>query len=312
MNNSQSKLTKRINTASKLIEQRGVSFALTTALIKFLRFVTHLRLKQRAQASNLTIKLGDKDFHLHPSVMGLSATTLMFGVHEPENTKLYTAMLKKGYTVLDIGGNIGYFPLIARDAVGESGFVYTLEPVPDTFEVLCQNVAKYKNIKPLAIAIGKENGESTLHISHVPNWSGLISYSGQDTLKSIPITTRSVDSLVEEMAIAPKVIRMDIEGGEINAIAGAVTTLAKYKPNLCIELHPTIVGKKSIAELIKLLSTFGYDRVVCIDRMTDEPFVPESIRKSHIHNVSLRELLNEKQYYLAHSLHMIAVHPSNE
>lgn len=50
-------------------------------------------------------------------------------------------MIKPGDTVVDVGGNIGFFTLWVMDKIGASGHVYAFEPIPSTFDVLRENAS---------------------------------------------------------------------------------------------------------------------------------------------------------------------------
>ena len=59
---------------------------------------------------------------------------------EPEETKLVSRLLEEGDVFVDVGANLGYFTLIASDAVGKTGRVFAFEPEPNNFSLLQKNV----------------------------------------------------------------------------------------------------------------------------------------------------------------------------
>lgn len=73
-------------------------------------------------------------------------------------------------TVLDTGGNIGYFTLLASKLVGKHGKVYVFEPDPTNFKYLRKNIEinKIENI----ILINKcvSNEERILTLYHHPKF----------------------------------------------------------------------------------------------------------------------------------------------
>lgn len=52
--------------------------------------------------------------------------------------------LAQGDTVVDIGGNIGFFALFAAQLVGPSGKVVTAEPIPILYEKLLYNIRSHQ------------------------------------------------------------------------------------------------------------------------------------------------------------------------
>jgi FkbM family methyltransferase len=59
-----------------------------------------------------------------------------------------------GNTVLDIGGNLGYFTKIFAKLTGPAGNVYTVEPIELYRNILAKNVAEYKHVTILPYALG--------------------------------------------------------------------------------------------------------------------------------------------------------------
>jgi len=54
------------------------------------------------------------------------------------------------------------------------------------------------------------------------------------------VDVRALDDLIADGVVAsPDVIKMDIEAAEVEALHGALTTLAQRRPALLIEIHGT-------------------------------------------------------------------------
>jgi len=62
-------------------------------------------------------------------------------------------------------------------------------------------------------------------------------------------------------------IKIDVEGHEINVLEGGEETIKRHKPDILIELHPTVLKKqnRSIKELLTYLSEYGYTSVCTSD-----------------------------------------------
>jgi hypothetical protein len=58
------------------------------------------------------------------------------GRYEPFTTELFKSCLRAGMTVVDIGAQLGYFTLLAGQAVQSEGRVYAFEPDPRTFPLI--------------------------------------------------------------------------------------------------------------------------------------------------------------------------------
>ncbi len=62
-------------------------------------------------------------------------------LYEPDVSGLFLRVLRQGDGVIDIGGNVGWFALLAAALVGPTGRVVTFEPGPDNLARLRRNIA---------------------------------------------------------------------------------------------------------------------------------------------------------------------------
>jgi FkbM family methyltransferase len=143
------------------------------------------------------------------------------GIVEPE----------KGDWVLDIGSLFGETSFWFSKYVGEEGRVFCFEPVSENYGVLLENLKHEctKNIVPVNLAVGETSGEIRI------SGSGGIAATS-DLGKTLSCT--SIDDFVKNHNLARvDMIKMDIEGYELNALRGAVETLKRFKPKLAISVY---------------------------------------------------------------------------
>lgn len=88
-------------------------------------------------------------------------------VNEVWADKIYTPdyAIGDGWTIVDIGGHKGIFAVFAATRAKDIK-VYTFEPSPRNFPVLCQNLQLngITNVRPFNVAVGAEDGESLLYL----------------------------------------------------------------------------------------------------------------------------------------------------
>src|SRR5467141_1075991 len=127
-----------------------------------------------------------------PGDRGISRELSVYGTHEPRSTQLLKQFLKPGMTVVDIGGNLGYYALLEAQMVGNSGCVIAIEPVAANFAQLSKNVAAngYRNTILHNVAIGASNGIAAMHVGNKSNFSSL-----HPVLWDAPATTVHVSTL---------------------------------------------------------------------------------------------------------------------
>jgi FkbM family methyltransferase len=126
-------------------------------------------------------------------------------------------------TLLDIGGNIGYYTLAAASA----GYpVNVFEPVPLNAAMIQQSVQRnnFKNVKLHTTALSDTIGELGMGTS-VSNQGG-VKHSNKESLTMLP--TFKLD-LVLQPETRPVYIKIDIEGGECNALKGMHNYILKSK-----------------------------------------------------------------------------------
>jgi FkbM family methyltransferase len=223
---------------------------------------------------------------------------LMFGVHEPLATRLYLEDLSPGAHVLDVGANIGYFPLVTSRAIGPSGRLLGFEPAPDVFAILKRNVqqAGATNVEVFPWAIGAKNEIAKFQLSEVPNWGSLIRDETLRPTRSIDVEVKRIDDLVQRFpGFHPTVLRMDVEGGELMVLRGAEDTLREFKPTLFIEVHTFALGWGAVRSEMLNLRGLGYSSAVVIERTWDQPWITKWMRERRHWRGTIDELLRRME-----------------
>jgi len=243
--------------------------------------IRRIRAKCNANAPGLVGFLG-KEFELHSSITGLSEELVMYGTHEPLGTRLYLEQLSPGNHVLDIGSNIGYWLLIAEQAIGETGRILGFEPVPDTFNILQRNIVRsgHKNVRLVPCAVGAINGTAQFYQSEVSNWGSLIRQDGLKQTRAIDVEVRRLEDVLREFPdFHPHALRMDLEGAELMVLESAKNVLAEHQPSLFVEFHPAAVGWPAIRKTLVWLQGLGYSSGTLIQRTWDHPWISNWMRK---------------------------------
>lgn len=185
------------------------------------------------------------------------------GVWEPMETRHFTALLGQGYTVLDIGANIGYYTLIASRLVGASGRVFAFEPGKQTFARLSRNVAinNLQNTYLNDCALGDQTCEVTFY--HSPgNNSGSNSLFLLERSGSEAVRMTTLDSFILQNEIGHiDLVKMDVEGAEVKVLRGGMGLFSRRDaPLLMTEVNPACLqaAGTSADELFSMLREFGY------------------------------------------------------
>lgn len=194
-------------------------------------------------------------------------------LYEPEISGLLLQILQKGDCFIDIGAHIGYYSMLASILVGETGFVYAVEPALSNQEHIQENIKlnNFNNLKLIPFALGAETKETELFINldndggHALFDVGLHPYNKQSrehqTKQNIHLTTLD-EALKDEQISNLKLIKIDVEGAEYQALQGAVKTLNTYKvPYIICEINRFCLDKMGTNEqqLRAFMASLGYE-----------------------------------------------------
>lgn len=123
-----------------------------------------------------------------------------------------------------------------------TGNVYAFEPFDESFELLNKNIKdnNIDNVIPVKKSLGNNEGVQTLYLSGT-NVQGITSDKNArnyDTELKVEETT--VDKFVEENDLNVGFITIDVEGGEMDLLNGALNTIKTQKPILSISIYHKI------------------------------------------------------------------------
>jgi FkbM family methyltransferase len=156
---------------------------------------------------------------------------------------LYHVLVKESDVVIDIGANGGLHTIPLAKKVGSKGLVYAFEPQKIPRESLTEWL-KYENllhnVKIYNCAIGNENTMVNFYINHLDPGLSTLKLNSQHDLKvseKIKVKLLKLDTLLsnEENLNSLTFIKIDIEGGERDAIFGAKETIKKFNPVIVFE-----------------------------------------------------------------------------
>jgi FkbM family methyltransferase len=190
--------------------------------------------------------------------------------YDTELINKFCSLFQEGWTVLDIGSNIGYYSIpFARKMEQLQGHVYSFEPLSTNFDALnqaialnaCQAISTYK------IGIGQEKGTLGIALTEkgatgnaVLTNEVLIKERGFEPIESVAIEALD-DFYVEQNIQSCDFIKVDIEGAEIYFLRGAKQTIEKYRPIIYGEFNAYFMEKngESFREAWDYFTGIDYD-----------------------------------------------------
>ena len=175
--------------------------------------------------------------------------------------------IKKGQTVIDIGAHKAGYLYFIQKGVGKTGKIYAFEPQSLLFDYLVKikKTMNWHNVTVEKIAISDTVGSVNLYIAS--NKTGQVSSPSativeDNTLKSIvrteTVNTDTLDNYCSKYDIKPSLLKIDVEGNELNVFKGALQTLKQYKPKIIVEIEAIHVGEERVLETFEFLKSIGY------------------------------------------------------
>jgi FkbM family methyltransferase len=166
---------------------------------------------------------------------------------------------------VDAGANIGELSVRMASLVRASGQVVAVEPSPNTFAALVQNVKLngLKNVHCECVAIGGKEELRTFYVERECHSlsSSMFALSRREAAATETSVT-TIDLLCERLGRRRvDLIKLDIEGAELEAIAGSATILqSDHPPILIIEFNQEVATRAGwqFADLISTLRKYEY------------------------------------------------------
>ena len=165
-------------------------------------------------------------------------------------------ILKENYKVntnfLDIGSNYGCHTIGIANKIREengNGKIYSFELQPEIIKLFKENL-KINNLEKYVIinefGLGDKNEEKQFSLSkdydtnENPGRMSLYNDDSSDKLKKETVSIKKLDDLnIENISL----IKIDVEGYELEAFAGGINTISKYKPIIVIEIWKNNLDK---------------------------------------------------------------------
>ena len=202
------------------------------------------------------------------------------GLYEVEKTKAIRVLLGSGSIFVDVGVNKGDFTLLAARIVGDSGKVIAFEPEP----VNCHWIRKsielngYRNVTLYEAALSDSDGTAQLHLGEKSGWHTLLPERSSRNEGEITVITKKLDSVLEKREHKVDMLKIDVEGAELEVLKGAYKTLVNNRNViLLIDIHQQLgVNPKELCEFLTELDfkiyemKFPFKTPACIDKHLHE------------------------------------------
>ncbi len=187
----------------------------------------------------------------------------------PEEYAAFKAAVRPGTLVFDVGANIGAYTVLFAQWTGAAGRVVAFEPSPPSIAGLREQVrlnGVSDRVEIIEAAVSQSPGSAAFDCGGASGTNALVpdAESGADVIR---VETTSLDAFCAARGIYPSIVKIDVEGAELDVLRGGRETLARPGVDVFVEFHPSAWKARGIprrdieAELLQ-------------QRLTPEPLHP--------------------------------------
>lgn len=201
---------------------------------------------------------------------GIDFAIFIFGCFEKETTNALSRMIKKGDVVIDIGANIGAHTLHMAKSVGDKGKVFAIEPTNYAFNKLKNNIMLNplisNRIIPRQLLLVSEHNKNDKVSGIYSSWP-LVGTNNRHRVHcgvemSISNAKKNtLDNVIVENRISKiDIIKLDVDGNELDILIGGQNSITKFRPIFVMELGPDQYEKNSnFDKVVQLMVSMGYE-----------------------------------------------------
>jgi len=205
----------------------------------------------RTHNSRLLMILDETDIRSVPF------SVLADGYYEPFQSDILVELGKNSGKFLDIGANMGFYSLALATENPELT-VISFEPQPSVYEKMIKNIEMNNlqgRIKLLNMGLGHQIDELTMFIPKFTGTGGASFknlHEDEGEAKEIKVPVVTLDALETDPV---DLIKIDVEGFELNVISGAISLISQHRPSIVAEL------------LRKWMKPFGHTPQMFLDEL---------------------------------------------
>jgi FkbM family methyltransferase len=231
---------------------------------------------------------------------------LIYEGFENSEIDFLNTFLRVGDCFLDIGANVGLFSLYASRKVGSAGSVISFEPSKLTYSRLLENLELngITNVSPYKLGLSNRDEILELNVSVDGHdaWNTFVKSDDTKFSSKEAVQVKTFDSFSIEYSINTdniSLIKLDVEGFEINVLQGAPNLLSKENaPVFMVEFtdNNSIIAGHCCHELYKLLLQYDYSWYTYDE--TRKKLIPEPMRLNYPYNNLIAVKNGKKLWFL--------------
>ncbi len=198
------------------------------------------------------------------------------------------ALARGRHCILDVGANVGLTTLVMSATMAADGHIIAFEASEEACALIRANAALNglaDRVLVINALIAERSGLTLDFYGDAASGSASIIPGYLSHHRPLRKVTLALDDFVGQSNIAPDLIKIDVEGAELQAIAGLKQTMRTLRPVLFVELHAwgdvTVSG--TAARLLPQLAPLDYCMVYLHSgEVVDDPAVFTGRGRCHV------------------------------
>jgi FkbM family methyltransferase len=179
------------------------------------------------------------------------------GGHDHEVQAALARVLREGMTCWDVGAHAGFMTLVASRLVGPQGRVVAFEPIEANRRRLEEHLALNgaENVTVVPLALADRSGAATMGERRESSFQWSLD-GAREGRPSVNVELATVDDVAARLGV-PDVLKIDVEGAELDVIRGARRTIASRRPRMLVEF----LEEESMREAQEELPGYRFTRL---------------------------------------------------
>ncbi len=174
------------------------------------------------------------------------------GYYEHAKQRLFSNTVRRGDVVFDIGANAGFYTLLAAARCGAEGKVIAFEPLPRNLQFLKRHLQlnRVTNTTIIEAAVADFTGFASFDVADGHACEGRLATSGALGVQVVSLAQAVAAGEIPQ----PDVLKIDVEGGELAVLEGAMPLLTSRRLRIFLATHGAAVHRSCC----ELLTDCGY------------------------------------------------------
>ena len=178
----------------------------------------------------------------------------------PDRYRAFHESVRAGAVVFDVGANLGAYTLLFAQWVGPAGRVFAFEPSPPSLAGLQRHLvlnALDDRVEVVPAAVCDRIRHRDISSSSTRRGERPLHQHGR---RVHGCRDDSIDQFCADRRLTPDVLKIDVEGAELEVLRGARQTLTSPTVTAFVEFHPSIWVERgfTVTDVARELHAMGF------------------------------------------------------